>query len=45
MHSVVKFTEGMRLSPAAIDLLTKLLEKKPEDRLGYNRGIEQILEH
>jgi len=35
----------MQLSPAAIDLLSKLLEKKPEKRLGHVNGIIDILNH
>ena len=35
----------MKLSPEVMDLLAKLLEKKPEDRLGHSGGIDEILEH
>ena len=45
MYSQLKFTESMKLSPEVMDLLTKLLEKKPEDRLGHSGGIDEILEH
>jgi serum/glucocorticoid-regulated kinase 2 len=42
----------MDLSDIAIDLTTdakdfivKVLEKKPEDRLGFKNGIKDLLEH
>ncbi len=35
----------MQLTPAVIDLLFKLLEKKPEKRLGHVNGIIDIFNH
>ena len=32
-------------SNAFRDLVTKLLEKDPRDRIGHEHGVEQILEH
>ena len=32
-------------SNAFRDLVMKLLEKDPRDRIGHDRGVEQILEH
>ena len=44
-NSPVKFPKKIKLKEETKDIIRKLLEKNPKDRLGSQRGLEEIKEH
>lgn len=45
LHSALRFPDTLPLSQSVLSLMTALLQKRPEDRLGYRGGIDEILQH
>ena len=45
INSQLKFPKEPKISDSLKDLVTKLLDKKYDKRLGYNNGIEEIKQH
>jgi serum/glucocorticoid-regulated kinase 2 len=45
LHSALRFPDNLSLSQSVVSLITALLQKKPEDRLGSKGGIDEILRH
>ena len=44
-NTKLKFPLNPKISDNLKDLITKLLDKNPEQRLGYQNGIEDIKSH
>lgn len=44
-ESELKFSEKVACSPPVKDLLTKLLKKRPAERLGGSKDVEEIKAH
>jgi serum/glucocorticoid-regulated kinase 2 len=45
INNELKFPKNVSISETLKDLLNKLLNKKPEERLGYQNGFEDIKKH